>query len=282
MLLVALSSIGFAQAPTTNADDPESRDAADVISIFSDAYDDITIDTFSAEFDDSSIEEIEVNGNAIKKIDFTNFIAIEFLNDRQDASEMTHFHMDFWTAETDLDGKVFNSKFSHWGGTDGEVSALELNINTATNPAIESRTWVSIDVPFSQFENTPDARDDLAQFLITSNLDIVYVDNIYLYKETVTSIDDDNELPGNFRLEQNYPNPFNPTTNISFIMPKASEVNLEVFNIMGQKVATLVDGFRNQGSHITTFDASNLASGMYTYRLTAGSSVQVRKMMLIK
>lgn len=170
-------------APTVAAPTPPARDAADVISIFSDAYTNINVDTFSADFDDSTIEDVMIAGNATKLIDFTNFIGIDFQSNRQDASTMTHFHMDFWTSETDLIGKVFNSKFSQWGGGAGEVSAFELPINTGTNPAIVTGSWVSIDVPISSFTNAPQTRDDIAQFLITSNLDSVYVDNIYFYND---------------------------------------------------------------------------------------------------
>lgn len=88
--------------------------------------------------------------------------------------------------------------------------------------------------------------------------------------------------PFEFALSQNYPNPFNPTTNISFNIPFASDVTLEVFNMQGQRVATLVNGMTNAGSHTVTFNAENLSSGIYMYRLTAGSFVQTNKMMLVK
>jgi len=91
---------------------------------------------------------------------------------------------------------------------------------------------------------------------------------------------DDN--PHQFALSQNYPNPFNPTTNISFNIPFASDVTLEVFNMQGQRVATLVNGMTSAGSHTVTFNAENLSSGIYMYRLTAGSFVQTNKMMLVK
>tara|TARA_R110000868_G_scaffold368227_4_gene631275 strand:- start:11742 stop:14144 length:2403 start_codon:yes stop_codon:yes gene_type:complete len=86
-----------------------------------------------------------------------------------------------------------------------------------------------------------------------------------------------------FKLDQNYPNPFNPTTNIKFSLANTSDVTLEVFNMLGQKVATLLQNEKmTSGQHSQAFDASSLASGMYVYRLSTPSFVQSRKMMLIK
>tara|TARA_R110000868_G_scaffold306734_4_gene568173 strand:+ start:42859 stop:44208 length:1350 start_codon:yes stop_codon:yes gene_type:complete len=85
-----------------------------------------------------------------------------------------------------------------------------------------------------------------------------------------------------FKLSQNYPNPFNPSTNISFNLPSSGDVSLKVYNLLGQEVASLVNGRMNSGSHTVSFDASSLASGMYIYQLQAGSHLQTRKMLLIK
>lgn len=89
-------------------------------------------------------------------------------------------------------------------------------------------------------------------------------------------------IPSEFTLNQNYPNPFNPTTNIKFALPQSSVVKLEVFNVLGQRVATLVNGEMNAGYHTVMFDASNLASGVYVYRINTGEHMQVKRMMLIK
>jgi hypothetical protein len=94
--------------------------------------------------------------------------------------------------------------------------------------------------------------------------------------------------PGNagisvaFALSQNYPNPFNPTTNVEFNLPATTSVQLRVYNMLGQEVATLVNGTVVAGHHAVSFDGSHLASGIYVYRLVVGSYVSTMKMVLLK
>jgi hypothetical protein len=89
-------------------------------------------------------------------------------------------------------------------------------------------------------------------------------------------------LPARYSLGQNYPNPFNPTTNVEFNLPVTSQAQLRVYNMLGQEVATLVNGPFAVGRHTVTFDASHLASGIYLYRLVAGSYINTMKMVLVK
>ena len=90
------------------------------------------------------------------------------------------------------------------------------------------------------------------------------------------------ELPDRVRLYANYPNPFNPTTTISYALPAAGDVRLEVFDGLGRRVAVLANGVRQAGRHDVTFDAEGLPSGLYVYRLTAGGSVEARSLVVLK
>jgi len=92
----------------------------------------------------------------------------------------------------------------------------------------------------------------------------------------------DDPQPQSFRIEQNYPNPFNPATTISFTLAERAQVRLEVFSVTGSLVATLVDGMREAGSYAVPFHADNLPSGVYLYRIEAGSFKTTKRMLLLK
>lgn len=103
----------------------------------------------------------------------------------------------------------------------------------------------------------------------------------FLGDETAVSLNN-NDIPSRFKLHQNYPNPFNPATTIFFVLPEASAVRLEVFDIQGRSVSVLTNRTLNAGEHRINFDASGFASGMYIYKLRAGNSEQSKTMTLIK
>lgn len=89
-------------------------------------------------------------------------------------------------------------------------------------------------------------------------------------------------VPSSCALYQNYPNPFNPTTAIRYHLPKDSRVTIKVYDILGREVATLVDGEESAGYHEVSFDGSRFATGVYFYKMTAGSYTAVKKLMLLK
>jgi len=121
------------------------------------------------------------------------------------------------------------------------------------------------------------------------------IDDIQLYAiydsvtGDITDIEENSEpvLPSSYSLSQNYPNPFNPTTSISFHLPRTTDVKLEIFNIIGQRVTTLLDGEFKAGDHIVRWDGKNsndqpVASGIYLYRLRAKDFVATKKMVMLK
>jgi hypothetical protein len=99
---------------------------------------------------------------------------------------------------------------------------------------------------------------------------------------SVLSDDPSIEVPRSFKLYQNYPNPFNPVTEIRFELLRSGQITLEVFDLLGKKVRTLVSGHRSAGIHEMTFDAKDLATGVYFYRLQSGHATKTRKMLLLR
>ena len=85
-----------------------------------------------------------------------------------------------------------------------------------------------------------------------------------------------------FQLQQNYPNPFNPSTEISYTITKAGYVTLKVYNMLGQEIATLVNGYQTANTYKVNFNASGLSSGVYFYKLSSGNNEMIKKMVLMK
>ena len=100
--------------------------------------------------------------------------------------------------------------------------------------------------------------------------------------DPISAVEPIGDIPTTFALAQNFPNPFNPATKITFTLEKAGLTTLTVYNILGQKVATVLAKDMTAGTHEVTFDASSLSSGMYFYKLESGARSDVKKMMLLK
>ncbi len=141
--------------------------------------------------------------------------------------------------------------------------------------------------PFTQLGVTD--QQTLANYISTALGGVVSVVAVSLKNEgriiETTTVDTENafaDLPQTHELAQNYPNPFNPSTTIRFALPQAEQVRLAVYDMLGRELAVLVDGQRPAGWHSATFDARDLASGMYLYRLEAGAQVITQQMVLVK
>jgi len=144
-----------------------------------------------------------------------------------------------------------------------------------------SGTWYDFYEGTSQSISNPDREIVLApgEFKIFTTSEFETPEEDLLTSRESDGISD---LPSSFKLGRNYPNPFNPTTTFNYDIAKASVVKLEVFDVLGRKVAELVNGRKSPGSYSVRFDAGNLSSGLYIYRLQAGGSVFTQKMTLIK
>ncbi len=157
-----------------------------------------------------------------------------------------------------------------------EVTVSDMPANATFDP-ITKKFWWIVD------EENPGPMTYTATNSNGSSEVVVYFANVEAASDgSPVSNEEEGSTPEQFTLEQNYPNPFNPSTNISFNLPQASEVSLKVYNMLGQEVATLVNDRLAAGAQTVAFDASNLASGMYIYRLSAAGFTKTKKMMLIK
>lgn len=150
------------------------------------------------------------------------------------------------------------------------------------------------DTTFDLYNNTPDSIMAENNFWGTGNLTLIeqhifhkpdnpalgFVDYIPIY--IPSPVNNNNSIVKNYHLADAYPNPFNPTTTIKFSVPSKQYVKLEVYNILGEKVSTLINGMVSGGENSVNFDAGNLSSGLYLYKLTAGKFSESKKMVLLK
>ena len=155
------------------------------------------------------------------------------------------------------------------------------NFTTRENCFFPHADGFPLSMVASDFDN--DGRTDIAISAVGfGSADSLFV--LYNLGGGTVGIDEQEteEIPTTFSLSQNYPNPFNPTTTIKYSIPNAGLVTLSVFNILGEQVKTLINQEMSAGNHTVQFNASGLASGIYLYRIQAGSFIQTKKMILLK
>jgi hypothetical protein len=152
----------------------------------------------------------------------------------------------------------------------GQVPILEFSIDT-------SQIYWAVDYTGTKIERGVLIRKEKLFFFNPATGALVGTTVI-----TDVSRDETVGIPSTFALHQNYPNPFNPSTTISYDLPVRARVKLVIYNLLGQEVATLVNGEQEPGRYNVKFDARGLPSGIYFYRLEAGKFVDVKKMILVK
>lgn len=169
-----------ATAPTAAAPTP-TRAAADVISLFSNAYTNVPVDTWSASFDQADVADVTIGGNTTKKYTNLVFSAAEFISTKVNASAMTHLHMDVYL----YDATSFKVKLVDFGANNafggGDDSEHELALTPTSSPAVVANAWNSFDIPLTAFAGLT-GRAHLAQLILVASSPTVYLDNIYFYK----------------------------------------------------------------------------------------------------
>jgi len=188
------------------------------------------------------------------------------------------FRVDYYeTPSSEFDGwMMIQSPDSHWQGPVMDPLVLlpmapgtffELDTTYVVEAGLDTGTYVFE----ARIGNYPDQIWDTDSFTFQIIADTTFVED-----------NPSGSIPTEFALLGNYPNPFNPTTTITYSVPMTSHVIIEIFDITGRQVATLINGWRDAGTHQVTFDGSNLPSGIYFYEMSAGNYHAVRKAILLK
>lgn len=177
-------------APKPQAPAPTPTvEANDVISLFSNAYDNVSVDTWNTGwlYSTTVLEEMQIDGDDVKRYTELNFVGIEFATPTVDASGMTHFHLDIWTPDPTAAPAVFKVQLVDFGADGafdgGDDSSHELSFSS---PPLQSETWVSLDIPLSDFTGLT-GRTHMAQLVLSGDPNTVYVDNVYFYKGAATA-----------------------------------------------------------------------------------------------
>ena len=243
--------------PTVAAPTPPVRNTGDVVSIYSDAYNDLNTNFDAGWCGTNSVTEVTIGGNATIQYNGNNCQGI-VLAEGIDITSYTNMHVDVYIeGSVDVTSKVFNLKFVQQPGG----AALEVNFNAASSPALVAGSWISIDVPvdlsiFTGFKEFGITADNLKNE--------VWYDNLYIYRAATASVDN-NALLG-FSM---YPNPAADKLNIS---AKETIQNAAVYNVLGKKVMSLEI---NKSSE--SIDISNLASGIYLIKYNVNDKVGTAK-----
>ena len=232
-------------APTTAAPTPD-REAANVISLFSNAYDDVTVDTWRTPWSESDFVDVQIDGNDTKRYTNLNFVGVETIGSpiNLEADSMTHYHLDFWTNDMDsLRLKLVDFLGDGFAGANGDTED-ELAF------AATRGQWVSLDIPLEDFDMA--AQSDINQLLFISDPQggTVFIDNVYFYREVVSST----QTPRTGLLRV-FPNPATDRVNITAPVRMQS---VKLFDVSGRQV-----GDWTANAERFDLDVSQLKPGVY-------------------
>ena len=247
--------------PTTAPTTP-TEDAADVISMFSDAYTDVTVDTWKTGWSScGALENLEFASNPVKKYNNLNYVGIETIGSNLiDASGMTYIHIDMWTPNA----TVFKIKLADWGA-DASYDGGDDTEHELTYSSPDTETWISYDIPLSNFTNLSNT-DHMAQYILSAEGGTIYIDNIYFWKAATAGLEDLEKF--NFSM---YPNPAN-----NFVQLKAAKAIdfVEVYDVMGRSVLKNMPNAKEK-----TLNVSSLSKGMYIVKIGIDGAVGTSKLL---
>lgn len=223
---------------------------------------------------------------------------------------MVHLEAEFATRQGNMsikaDPLASNGLFVDMGTQTGTVTWTIPNVPSAGDYEILFGARLFYDSPKEQYINVNGSRVDTIRFEGSTTTWIERGTTVYLNQgsntiqmelfwgwmyldylavpSSITNVDDENIISNNFTLNQNYPNPFNPSTSISYSLPTNQRVSLNIYDVLGKEVVTLIDGEQKAGNYNIEFNTTNLnlSSGVYFYQLNTGSFNQTKKMLLLK
>jgi hypothetical protein len=262
---------GSVAEPATSAPVPTPQQS-DVISLFSNAYNNVPVDTWSAPWDVADLSDYVIGTNdSVKKYSNLVFCGIEFTSQTIDATDMSHFHTDIWTP----DATTFGIKLVDFGADGvyggGDDTEQQLDYNSSTVPAIVTGSWISFDIPLSQFTGLA-ARKHMAQLIYVSGGSTVYVDNVYFHKLS-TGIQDPEPANNLFRA---YPTLADASINIELNSAPSDEMAvLTISDMLGQAIH-----HSSISGQLITVPAADLAGGLYLISVRSGNLIQTQKVMV--
>lgn len=253
--VVVIPTDPVAAAPTP------SLPANQVMSMFSNAYTNVPVDTWKTDWSSAVLADVQIDGNDTKKYTGLNFVGIETTNPQLNITPATHFNVDVWSPNF----SVFKIKLVDFGANGvyqgGDDVEHELTFN---NPA--QSQWITYHIPISDFTGLI-TKEHIAQLIFASSGSKVYIDNVYFSSNVPMSVDE-NKL-ATVRM---FPNPAKNTLTLS---SQQNIENISIFNVLGQLVKSA-----KVSANETTVDVSSLKSGMYVVQTTINGKTQTQKLVI--
>lgn len=255
--------------PTTAASDP-MEDSANVISMFCDKFTDVTVDTWKTPWSYATLEDIQIDGNNVKKYSAVAVIGVEAVGANLiDASEMDYFHISVFSPTF----SAFKIKFVDWGA-DGAYAGGDDTEHELTFDGPAKGEWINYKIPMSDFTNLTN-RNKLAQFIFvteTRGIPTLYVDNVYFSKDAAGSVSD--AAGSGIRV---YPNPATSLLNIDLSKGNFGIETVEIADIHGRTVQTTEV---NSNQSALEINVQSLQSGVYFVNLKSNGAIYTQRIII--